>query len=133
MSDVRRPIRSLALVIFLAVGVMVGCTNSDNPAAPTPTDATMTADWIWEECPDWNDACERIGWELWWECPPDGNWKSVGEYNSCRNQLANAYVRELKDCFSDEDRDALKECTLAWTPDQEETPGQNRKYRFENE
>ena len=133
MSHVHRPIRSLALVILLAAGVMAGCTNQDNPTAPDPTDAMMTADWTWEECPDWNEACERIGWELWWECPPDGNWKSAGEYKSCRKQTANLYLKELKECFSDEERDALRECALAWTPEQEETPTQNREFRFRNE
>jgi hypothetical protein len=133
MSDARRPIRSLALVILLAVGVMAGCTNQDNPTAPVPTDEMMAADWTWEECPDWNEACERIGWELWWECPPDGDWKNPGEYNSCRNQTAKWYLKELKACFSDEERDALRECALAWTPGQEESPEVDRKSRFHNE
>jgi hypothetical protein len=133
MSKVRRPIRSLALVIFLAAGVMVGCTKSDNPSAPDPTDAMLTADWTWEECPDWNEACERIGWELWWECPPDGDWNNPGDYKSCRNQTAKRYIKELKDCFSDEERDALRECAMAWTPNQEGTTTQSRRFRFENE
>ncbi|MEJ2722287.1 MAG: hypothetical protein P8181_14300 [bacterium] len=130
MSDVRRPIRSLPLLVLLAVGVMAGCIHSDDPTAPVSADSMMAADWTWEACPDWNEACARIGWELWWECPPDGTWKNAGEYNSCRKQTVNWYLKELGDCFTKEEIDALGECALAWTPDQEENQKVNRKNRF---
>ncbi len=133
MSDVRRPIRSLALPVLLAVGVMAGCTHSDPPTAPVSPDAMLAADWTWVECPDWNDACERIGWEVLWECPPDGNWKNAGAHNSCKKQTVNLYLKELESCFSNEELDMLRECALAWTPDQEENQKVDRKTRLMDE
>lgn len=133
MPQDQRNITFFALLSCVVVFVLTGCVDSGDPLGVGPDEAVINANQVAAECPSWGEACEEIGWAVWWACPPDGDWKNAGQWQSCRKKAAKEYMKDVKGCFSAEEFDELRECVLSWTPETDTAPDGGSKIKIRME
>ncbi len=126
-------IKLLALPAIVVVGLMAGCTFSDTVTGPDFTDQTLAENLVAGGCPDWGEVCDTVGWAVWSECPLDGDWKNKGQLVSCKKKAMKQYLKEYKDCFTEDELEALKECILWWAPTESPEPGGDTKTKITSE
>ncbi|MDH3216457.1 MAG: hypothetical protein OEN01_09230 [Candidatus Krumholzibacteria bacterium] len=64
-------------------------------------------------CGDFDMMCDEIGVQVDFVCPPDAAYRNHGAYVSCVAHAATEFLREFKDCYTEEDIEEVHGCIVS--------------------